>query len=91
MPIIRGNVRNSSKRDGIEPALSKQVGKFKGIVKITNTSENEELELTRTTKMNILKETIEDLHTRLFGKPLNFNYEKLTTQEGRDQFTLIMT
>lgn len=66
------------------------VGKFKAIVTVENIEQYQAYQTVKESRISVLKGLLNSLHEKITGEPLNFDYNKLSTCEGREEFTAIM-
>lgn len=64
----------------------KTVGKFKGIVTVINKQREESFNLVKETRIQILKGSLDDLSKAVFNEKLDFDYDTLSTAEGKEVF-----
>jgi hypothetical protein len=76
--------RNTDESDQVSTV--KEVGEFKAIVSVVNKNIDEELKLVKQTRIDILKQTLNNLSQKLFDEPFNFDYDTLVSAEGRELF-----
>lgn len=65
----------------------KEVGKFKGIIKVFNNDEMENYKSQTKSRHELIKKLIRDLHQKKLNEPMAFDFDKLESQEARGKFT----
>jgi hypothetical protein len=68
----------------------KEVGKFKGIIKVYNKDEEENFKAQRKARTELIIKLIRESYQKRFGEPMAFDFEKLETAEGRGKFNKMM-
>ena len=93
-PILRGQSRGNSKswfgknetdRSG-QVSTVKNMGMFKGIVSVINKLREQNYLTVRSTRLENLKQSLNELSEKILGQPFEFDYEDLITAEGRELF-----
>jgi len=93
-PIMRGQSRglskgwfwNSQTDEAGSVSTVKDVGEFKAIVSVVNQDDEDELQMVKQTKVDILKGSLDTLSKALFDEPFSFDYSKLSSAEGKEMF-----
>ena len=68
----------------------RNVGYFKGIISVINKEKQESTEVVKQTRISILKESLNTLSQYILEKPFEFDYETLTTAEGKEVFKAML-
>ena len=97
--IVKGQSRGLSKSWFFEDIIDdagqvtsiKNVGYFKGIINVINKEKQEASEIIEQTRIKILKESLSTLSKYILDKPFEFDYETLSTAEGKEVFKAKLT
>ncbi len=68
----------------------KEVGKFKGIIKVFNNDDSENFKSQKKSRNELIKKLIRDLHQKKLNEPMSFDFDKLETSEARGKFNQLM-
>ena len=87
--VIRGQSRGLKKSFFGKPKTDdsgsvtnlKQVGRFKGIVRVENIRTREDVKQISKDRVNILKAQLNDLSIKMTDSPIDFDYSKLDVLE----------
>lgn len=93
-PVMRGQSRGLSKGwfwkqntdEAGQVSTLKEVGKFKGIVSVMHKDREKAFSLVKETRIKILKESLNTLSQALFKEDFKYDYDKLSSAEGRELF-----
>ena len=93
-PILRGQSRGNSRSwfgrsntdESGQVSTIKNMGKFKGIVSVINKYREENYKIVRNTRLQILKQSLDELSDKVLGEPFEFDYHSLKTAEGKELF-----
>lgn len=55
----------------------KEVGKFKGIIKVFNNDESDNFKSQKKSRNELIKKLIRDLHQKKLNEPMSFDFDKL--------------
>lgn len=102
-PVMRGQQRGLSKgmlasffsfrqnKDETgEISNLKQVGKFKGLIKVYNKDEDDNYKAQRNARNELILKLIRETYQKVKKEPLTFNFDQIETLEGRNKFTSMM-
>lgn len=76
--------------DSGESSTLKEVGYFKGMIKIFNKQDHDQKMIKDKLKNDLIVKMINEVHLKKKGEQMHFNYELLETYEGRGKFTTLM-
>lgn len=93
-PIYRGQSRGLSKGffwnrktdEAGQVSNIRQVGDFKGIISVINKDREQGFDAVKDVRINILKQSLNDLSQKLFNEDFDYDYKTIGSAEGKETF-----
>ena len=96
--IKRGQSRGLSKSwffkdkfdDSGQVSSEKVVGEFKAIVTVENSDLQRDFDNESKKNLNEIKSLLSEMHLKVTGQEMNYDYKEILTNEGKEKFNVIM-